>query len=56
MIQDPTVSVPSEGWRVTYRNEGRPEQTQIFADKAAALETAEFLRWQGATAVKIVSV
>jgi hypothetical protein len=40
---------------VTYRNEGRPEKTPQFDTKEQAQETAEFLKFQGATSVKVKS-
>lgn len=41
-------------WIVTYRNEGRPEQTPRFETEKEARESAEFLKFQGAKSVRVV--
>lgn len=40
---------------VTYRNLGRPERTASMSEENAR-RAADFLKWQGATAVKIKMV
>jgi len=40
-------------WYVTYKNEGRPEKTCKLPTPKDAKKSAEFLRFQGATSVRI---
>lgn len=55
------VCIPEEDARpnprryyVTYRNQGKPERTpSTYGSRATAEECAEFLKFQGATAIRI---
>jgi len=39
-------------WKVTYRNEGRPEKG-FYDSEGEATKGADFLRFQGATAIRV---
>lgn len=41
-------------WRITYRNQGKPEKCPLFeATREEAERRADFLKFQGATSVRL---